>query len=327
MHKRDIIVIGASAGGVEALIQLVQALPADLPASIFIVLHLAPTGSSVLPEILSRNGNLPAYHPKSGDPIEPGKIYVAPNNHHLLIKDGHVALSTGPRENGFRPSIDSLFRTAANTYGTRVVGVMLTGLLDDGSAGMVAVKAHGGIAVVQDPADAMFSAMPENALKVITADYILPLSQIPVTLVELALTDVPEMVISHNPSDETAETGSEEDIYDESEGTVSDLVCPDCGGVMVEFRGGKDNNLVYFKCRVGHRYALESMLDQQAEATEAALWAAVRALEESRSAFRRMEQYARETNDATTMERYAVRARDAESHADVIRQILLGQHE
>jgi two-component system chemotaxis response regulator CheB len=244
MPTHDIIVIGASAGGVEALMQLVKELPPHFPASIFIVLHVPAKGTSLLPQILARASSLPALHPQSGDIIEKGKIYIAPNNHHLLIEDGHVALSTGPRENGFRPSVDALFRTAAKAYRAQVVGVILTGLLDNGCAGLVSIKEHGGIAIIQDPEDAQFPAMPQNALRVVIPDYVLPLAKIPEKLVEMAKTAVPVLQPAGNPGHDTAETGEYDSVYNQIEGIVTDLVCPDCGGVLVEFTGGKNGQLV-----------------------------------------------------------------------------------
>lgn len=323
MNEHNIIVIGASAGGVSALTQLVSTLPADIQATIFIVLHLAPDGTSMLPQILMRHGKLPAFHPKSGDAIEIGKIYVAPNDRHLLIKDGQVLLSSGPKENGFRPSIDALFRTAAATYGSAVIGVILTGMLDNGSAGLVTIKERGGIAIIQDPKDALFPSMPEHALKVVTADYVLPLDQIPGRLVTLLQKDVITMPHNNNSQSDSAETGDLSNIYEHPEGEKTDIICPDCSGVLVKFQSGENGQLLNFRCRVGHRFSLYSLAEKQADTTEAALWAAVRALEESISISQRMQEHARNTKDTLSMKRYAEREREAENHADTIRQILL----
>src|SRR4051812_13953252 len=160
MAKKDIIVIGASAGGVEALSRLVHSLPADLPAAVFVTVHFPRTSQSVLPRILSRAGSLPAVHPKDGEPIRRGTIYVAPPDQHLLLVNGAVRLVRGPTENGNRPAIDPMFRSAAVAYGDRVIGVVLSGNLDDGTAGLMSITRRGGVGVAQDPEDALFSSMP-----------------------------------------------------------------------------------------------------------------------------------------------------------------------
>jgi two-component system chemotaxis response regulator CheB len=186
MPGHDIIVIGFSAGGVEALARLIAALPQDLPAALFVVHHFPAKGVSVLPEILRRSGRLPAFHPKHGQPIEHGRVYIAPPDRHLLIHGNRVHLSRGPRENGYRPAIDSLFRTAARTFGSRVVGVLLSGSLDDGVAGLMDVKRQGGVAVVQDPADALYPGMPRNAIQRVPVDQVVPLHEIAPILTRLA---------------------------------------------------------------------------------------------------------------------------------------------
>jgi two-component system chemotaxis response regulator CheB len=186
MPGHDIIVMGASSGGIESLISIVRGLPPDLPASVFVVLHIPAQSKSSLPRILTQSGPLKAVHPEDNDAIEPGRIFVAPPDCHLMIDDDHVRLVRGPKENHHRPAIDPLFRTAARFYGPRVVGVVLSGALDDGSAGLVAVKARGGIAIVQDPAEALFPDMPRNAMEAAGADYCVAKTQIAPLLVRLA---------------------------------------------------------------------------------------------------------------------------------------------
>ncbi len=184
--KRDIIVIGTSAGGVEALQRIVSELPKSLPAAVFIVMHVPGYRTSELPKILSRDCRLPISNPNSNQAIEPGRIYVAPADYHLIIEpDERIALWHGPKENNFRPAINPLFRSAADVYGSRVIGVILTGTLDEGVAGLAWVKRHNGIAIVQDPRDARFRSMPQSAMQNVVVDYVAPVAQIPQLLVEL----------------------------------------------------------------------------------------------------------------------------------------------
>lgn len=186
MPARDIIVVGASAGGVEALLELVGGLPPDLPAAVLVVIHHPEGRPSVLPELLSRRGPLPASHAQDGEPILPGHIYVAPPDHHLTVEGGLLHLSHGPRINRVRPAIDPLFRSAAAAFGPRVVGVVLSGTLDDGTAGLVEIHRHGGMGVAQDPADALFKSMPESAIARDHVEYVLPPSAIAPLLTQLA---------------------------------------------------------------------------------------------------------------------------------------------
>src|SRR4051812_33241997 len=185
MQSHDIIVIGASAGGVETLKQLVAGLPAELPAAVFVVLHVTPNGPGYLPRILEKAGPLPVCSPKDGDGIANGRIYVAPPDHHMLVEPGRLRVVRGPKENRHRPAVDPLFRSAAWAYGPRVIGVVLSGTLDDGAAGLWAIKSCGGVAVVQDPEDALFGEMPASALACVDADHVAPLEEIPLLLAEL----------------------------------------------------------------------------------------------------------------------------------------------
>jgi two-component system, chemotaxis family, protein-glutamate methylesterase/glutaminase len=204
MTQRDVVVVGASAGGIEALTTLVRGVPADLPAAVLVVIHIWPYAKSSLPQLLSRAGALPAAHARDGEPIEHGHIYVAPPDHHLLIRDGRIELTRGPRENDTRPAVDPLFRSAAHAYGKRVIGVILSGALYDGTIGLMAVKARGGVAIVQDPEDAAVGGMPRSALKHVAADYVLPVSEMAAVLTRLI--QQPAMEERAAPGDEAATT-------------------------------------------------------------------------------------------------------------------------
>jgi two-component system, chemotaxis family, protein-glutamate methylesterase/glutaminase len=319
---RDVIVLGASAGGVQALCQVIESLPPGFPAAVFVVLHLSAHGRSVLPAILQRSGCLPASHPSEGEVIQPGRIYVAPPDRHLAIRDGHVHLSRNASENGHRPAIDVLFRTAARSYGPRVVGVVLTGNLDDGTAGLAAIKQCGGVAIVQDPEEADYPSMPESAIANVPVDHVLPLADIGPLLDELSRQPRPAEVA--DPCGEvekepdamgTSKPGDEEKVP----GAPSGLTCPECGGALFERPGEQP---MHFRCRTGHAYSPESLLAEQANGLEAAFWAALRSLEENAALCRRMEKRAREHGQRRSGEIYRKRAEDADRHAAVIRAIL-----
>ena len=322
----DIIVIGASAGGVEALTDLVGRLPADLPAAVFIVLHIPAYGTSVLPGILSRRGLLPAVHPADGDPVQKGRIYVAPPDHHLIVeKDGMIRLTRGPHENGHRPAVDALFRSAARAYGPRVIGVILTGTLDDGTAGLQAVKRRGGLAVVQDPEEALFASMPRCAIQGVAVDLVAPLAEIGPALASLAHQPVPgESESPVTPELEEEVKVAEFDIKaleTRHEGKPSSYACPDCHGVLWEVEEG---DLLRFRCRVGHAFSPESLLASQSDALEDALWTALRALEESAALADRLSERSGERGHGLAADRFAQQAVDARDRAAVIRQALLG---
>jgi two-component system chemotaxis response regulator CheB len=326
MPGHDIIVVGASAGGVEALTYLVKHLPPDLNAAILIVLHVPAHGTSVLPRILERAGNLPVSHAKNGEEIRPGQIYVAPPDYHLLVKPGYILLTRGPRENSHRPAIDPLFRTAARAYGRRVVGVVLTGVLDDGTAGLKAVKMRDGVAVVQHPDDAMYSGMPRSAIANVDGiNYILPLSEIPDALVVLANTPVSteaEKPVSQEMEieSELAEINMTVLNNDERPGKPSPFACPDCGGTLWDLSEG---DLLRFRCRTGHALSAETLLAKQSDALEDALWIALRALEEKSSLAHRMAGRMRDRNHDISAKRLEHQAHDAQQQAALIRDVLL----
>jgi two-component system chemotaxis response regulator CheB len=279
--KRNVVVVGASAGGVEALRELVAGLPPDFPAAVLAVLHLPANGTSALPQILARACALPVKQAENDDRLLPGRILVAAPNRHLIVYDGRVTLSNGPRENGHRPAIDVLFRTAARVLGPQVIGVVLSGALDDGTAGMVAVRLRGGIGVVQNPDEALHGSMPRSAMLTADVQHVLPVAKIPALLDELVHEEVAdddsessELMIT-----EAAMADLDLDAINRPErpGTPSGLSCPDCNGTLFEIEEG---GLVRYRCRVGHAWSSASLVAEQASALEGALWMALRALEE-----------------------------------------------
>lgn len=320
MPGRDVILIGTSAGGVQALSAVAAGLPPDFPAAVFVVLHIAPYGRSAMPAILSRAGALPAKHAEDGEPVEPGRVYVAPADHHLMLEPGLVRLSRAPTENGQRPSVDVLFRSAAQAYGPRCVGVVLTGNLDDGTAGLAVVKRYGGVAVVQDPDEADYPSMPRSALQNVEVDHVSPLADIAPLLGELARE--PVTTTGPLPEVDDMKTELEHGNDPEEKGVPSDLTCPECGGSLRESRV---EAVIHFRCRTGHAYSPETLLVKQSDVVDAAIWAAVRALQENADLARRMDRRLRQTGMLAQMahERYERRAQEAERHAEVLRRLLM----
>jgi two-component system chemotaxis response regulator CheB len=328
-RHRDIILIGASAGGVEAIVRLVRDLPADLDAAVFITIHFPQTGRSVLPQILERAGKLRAMHPKDGARIEHGHIYVAPPDHHLMLSRGAIRLVRGPRENGHRPAVDAMFRSGAVAYGPRVIGVVLSGNLDDGTAGLLAIKRRGGLAVAQDPADALFPSMPTSALEHVRVDHTATIDEMGALLVRLveeprpAGADPEEAQVSDDAAkeDEFSEFSLEaiEDVAHHP-GEPSQFGCPDCGGVLWEIR---DENLVRYRCRVGHAWSGDALLARQSETLDAALWTALRALEESATLARQIGTRMRRRGAAGIAARFEQDAELSETRAETIRTVLL----
>jgi two-component system, chemotaxis family, protein-glutamate methylesterase/glutaminase len=319
---RDIVVIGASAGGVEALRKICSILPPDLPAAIFVVLHTTASAESRLPYILDRAGSMTASHPEDGTKIEHGNIYVARPNRHMLIEDGHIRLTAGPRRNGYRPSINTLFESAASSYGARVIGIVLSGSLDDGTLGLLHIKRSGGVALVQSPDEAMFKGMPTSALERVEVDFVGPVQQIASRLEELvrALLEVNtgKMVDGNEHLSSGSNPGSNPST---NLSAVTGFTCPDCGGVLEEKRAG---NYFYFRCHVGHEVSERSLLQTQGQEIETALWTALRILEERVALGRRIEQRAIERDNVHTLQRIRNQNQEALRNAEVIRRVLQG---
>jgi two-component system, chemotaxis family, protein-glutamate methylesterase/glutaminase len=325
--QRDLVVIGASAGGVDALQELVAGFPPEFPAAVLIVLHVPSTGTSVLPQILSRRGPLPAVFARDGDELRRGQIYVAPADNHMLVHDGHVTLTRGPRENGHRPAIDPLFRSAARAADSRCIGVVMSGLLDDGALGARLIHEMGGTVVVQDPDDASFPSMPRAVLAVTEVDRVVSARAMADAL--CALIDLPLEYHASRAGDgdqpviaDVDEEGADRvEISDPAEtaelvhGPPTELTCPECGGVLWEQDNG---DTIRYACHVGHAYTMVSLVEEQGRELETTLWSAVRSLEERADVHRRLAR--RVQGSRRTV--YEQRAVEAEQHARSLRRML-----
>jgi two-component system chemotaxis response regulator CheB len=323
MLTKRLVVIGASAGGIEALRDLVHGLPTDFAAPIAIVLHTSPQSPGLLHEILTRSGPLQAVEARDGERLQAGRIYVARPDFHLLVEPGRLRVTKGPRENRFRPAIDPLFRSAAQVYGPAAVGVVLTGNLDDGAAGLWAIKQLGGIAIVQDPTDALYPSMPQNALATVAADHVVALSSLPQLLVEVIKSPL-HPVTAQVPAavDVEVRIAKEDDPMKagvERLGPPSALACPECHGVLREL---KEGDRIRFRCHTGHGYSLESLLAELNESIEVALWNAMRAMQEGTILMQRMVEHARANHPTTETDKLAERAMELERQADAVRSMI-----
>ncbi|HTI36004.1 MAG TPA: chemotaxis protein CheB [Vicinamibacterales bacterium] len=322
MARHDIILIGASAGGVEAISRVIAEFPRDLHASVFVVLHIS-RGRSLLPEILSRAGRMPAAHPTDGEPLQYGRIYIAPPDHHMIIDEGRVRAVRTASENGLRPALDPLFRSAARCYGQRVIAVVLTGALDDGTAGAAAVKLGGGVTIAQDPAESFAPGMPTSAINAGFIDHVLPLRDIPVLVTAL----VDEEAVGDADPDAPVLHAKEPDLEeppnpihpDDRPGRPSVFTCPACHGTLWE---AHENGLARFRCRVGHVYSPESMLAAQTDEVDRALWIALRTLEERAALSHRLAERGRERGQPWVDAAFTARAAESEREAMLIRELL-----
>lgn len=334
MIADTIVVVGASAGGVEALSTLVAALPPDLPAAVCVVLHIPPHATSHLPQILSRSGPLPAEHATNDAPLLAGRIFIAPPDHHLLVRPGALEVERGPRENRSRPAIDPLFRSAARAYGPRVIAVVLSGTLDDGATGLLSVRSHGGTIIVQDPADALYDGMPLAALRAVRPDHVLPLAGIAPLLGDLcrqfahregATMMTAPVNIGQPDGDRPGEGLVRHDLAAQAAGGRPDqlapFACPECGGTLWQL--GADEE-AQFRCHTGHVYSPLTLLAQQSEDLEAALWRCVRMLTEKATLSRQLAAQTLARGNAVAAARIEEQVSLDELHSRVLREQLLG---
>jgi two-component system chemotaxis response regulator CheB len=329
MDTTRVVVVGASAGGVAALEQLVSGIPSDFAAPVLIVLHIAAGQKPLLPRILSTAGPLPVIEAVSGERLRGGQIYVAPADYHLLVTPDHVAVTRGPKENDFRPSVDVLFRSAAYHFGTRTIGVVLSGLVSDGSSGLYAIKRLGGIAVVQDPAQALYDSMPLSALGRVDIDYALPAGEIGRLLAGLL-----EEPLAPEPLDAAhyrAELKYDLDVSASGASLApavasarepSMYTCPECGGVLHTIEEGRTQR---FRCHTGHGYTKEALLEDCTRSVESSLWEAVRRLHETTVLLNETAEELGARGDEQAAKTLRYKARQLKARTESVRSIALAR--
>jgi two-component system, chemotaxis family, protein-glutamate methylesterase/glutaminase len=326
--NKGIVVAGASAGGMQALQNLVANLPKEFPAALFVVWHMSPGVKSALPEVLGRASPLPVLVPADGDPIVTGHIYVAPNDHHMLLEHGYIRIAKGPKENRFRPALDPLFRSAAYVYGTRVIGVVLSGALDDGTAGLWTIKLRGGIAIAQEPSDAGMRSMPLSALNNVDVDHKAPAAEIGELIGRLVREEAgpePELPeASRRRLEHEIRIAEEHNALDEqimSYGELSPFTCPECHGVLTALRDGR---IQRYRCHTGHAFSRNALLEATGEQVEARLWDAVRALDETVILLNTMGREFAKAGDTRTAELCFDKAREAYERSQPLRESAKG---
>lgn len=322
-----LIVIGASAGALPVLQVLLEALPTNLNAAVLIVMHVAPDGPGLLPTLLQRVSALPVAHPVDGEQIRRGHVYVAPPDRHMVVDGDRVRLTRGPKENLCRPAVDPLFRSAAFAYGPRVIGVILSGRLDDGSAGLWTVKKRWGTVVVQDPDEATHPSMPRSALQYVAVDHRVIAAKIAPLLSKLTK----QPVVSKATVPRSRELEIETRIAKEENalslglmelGPLTAYTCPECHGVLVQL---KEGGVPRFRCHTGHAYSLNSLLSEVTTYVENSLWNAVRSIEEVQMLVQHVAKHMREQGDEPSAERFETKARETNERAELVRKALLMQ--
>ena len=319
-----IIVIGASAGGFEAFKKIIQGLPEDFDASIFIVWHMSPDIRGVLPQVLNRLNKIAAAHAYNNEEIKPNRIYVAPPDHHMLVENGKVLITHGPKENRFRPAVDPLFRSAAYAYGNRVIGVILSGALDDGTAGLWTVKHYGGVAIVQDPMDAEVASMPENAMRQVKIDYCVGVSELPQLLVRLSKEPLTEnaVVMNDEQTKKEIEIAAEKSAMKNGDLQFKELTpftCPECHGVLSRLH---NDNIVRYRCHTGHAYSTDALM-ASTEKIEDSLYSAIRGMDESIILLNHLGDHYSEANQPKLAALYFKKAKEAHERSQPIRKAAL----
>ena len=313
---RAVVAVAASAGGVEALTEFVSVLPADFPATLLVVLHIPPAGPSVLPNILARASKLPARHPDDGEALAEGVILVAPPDRHMLVEDSCVGVRAGPRQNGHRPAADVLMRSVAEVFGDRCAGVVLSGTMDDGAAGLRAIRAVGGLAVVQDPERAAFPGMPLAAIHEGEPHFVGPAAALAERVLQW-LDELPASRATLNlapAEDPVEELGGDDEMAD-----LTPLTCPECGGTLWHRH---DYGAERYRCRVGHTFSADGLMLGKQAALESALWAAIVALEERAEVSRRIARRLEFAGRSARLARYQADSAHAEQRAGMLRDLI-----
>jgi two-component system, chemotaxis family, protein-glutamate methylesterase/glutaminase len=329
MEKKNIIVIGTSAGGLEVLKRLFSGLYEGIAAAVFIVWHIPPDVLGILPQVLSKHSTMPIAHAVDNEPIVFNRVYVAPPDRHMMIERGRLRLIRGPKENRFRPAIDPLFRSAAYSYGSRVIGIVLSGALDDGTAGLWTIKQFGGTSIVQDPQESEARGMPESALRSVKVDYKVTVREMIEVLKQLVLEPATE---NHEPGIKQREkTGSElkismmeEQIVKKPIGELTPYTCPECHGVLGVIKNG---DLVRFRCHTGHAFSADTLLSILTDNIEGSIWNAIRGIEESVFLLNSVGDNYAVKNDPKNAGLYFKKAKEMEARAKYLRQAIVGNEQ
>lgn len=323
MGNRDIIVIGGSAGATAPLKQILGRLPKDLPAAVFVVLHIPAQGIGILSTVASAAGPLPVLQAESGMVIKNGHVYLAAPDHHLLLYESQIMLGRGPRENMVRPAIDPLFRSAALRYGPRMIGVVLSGLLADGAAGLNAIKRCGGVALVQDPTDAIADEMPLRAIEATTVDLCMASAKIGDVLADMVREPAGTVLPVPPEIRLEVEIAAGERLGSDRLAGIADpapFTCPSCGGVLSEVKAGHP---LRFRCQVGHAYTADALVSEQEGRVDEALRVALRIIEERAELVHRMAEDGRQSGRVAVARMYDAQAAEYREYADMIRRVML----